>query len=340
MTTLLHDPFPWTESDRRRLVRLCATVSGDRFAAEDLAQETLLEAYRNAHKLHDPSGADRWLAAIARNVCKRWQRRRVRETELRDDHLVTELELDRAELADLLDRALALLPPDTRDALVHRYVHDLPHAEIGELLGVSEDAVSMRLARGKVVLRRLLREEAESFGWVVPGDDWRETTVWCSACGARKLVALVEPAPGFVRFRCPGCAPSSLSTELRLANPFFAQLAGGLVRPAAILTRVATWSRQYFSTPVRPCTRCGRDVRIERFAVEWGRGLVASCGACGEEVSSTLRGQALASDAARRFRRDHPRTRALPERDDGDRVVVRLEDVASSATLDVVFAPR
>ena len=36
----------WRESERRRLVRLCATISGDRDAAEDLAQETLLEAWR------------------------------------------------------------------------------------------------------------------------------------------------------------------------------------------------------------------------------------------------------------------------------------------------------
>src|SRR5215211_2105052 len=58
----------WGEPERRRrLVRLCATISGDSNAAEDLAQETLLEAWRNAHKLHDPSGADRWLAAIARS---------------------------------------------------------------------------------------------------------------------------------------------------------------------------------------------------------------------------------------------------------------------------------
>jgi DNA-directed RNA polymerase specialized sigma24 family protein len=70
----------WQEPERRRrLVRLCATISGDAQAAEDLAQETLLEAWRNAHKLHDPSGADRWVAAIARNVCLRWARRRGRD---------------------------------------------------------------------------------------------------------------------------------------------------------------------------------------------------------------------------------------------------------------------
>src|SRR5215212_1675680 len=112
----------WREPERRRrLVRLCATISGDRNAAEDLAQETLLEAWRNAHKLHDPAGADRWLAAIARNVCLRWARRRPREVPLREEAV----ELLRDEVGDLL----ALVPPATRAVLEYRYVHDLPHAE-------------------------------------------------------------------------------------------------------------------------------------------------------------------------------------------------------------------
>ena len=122
----------WGESERRRLVRLCATLSGSRDAAEDLAQETLLEAWRNLHKLHDPAGADRWLSAIARNVCLRWARGRGRDADrlapLTDDDaapddLDVEVELERAELAELLDRALGLLPARTRDVLVQRYVH-------------------------------------------------------------------------------------------------------------------------------------------------------------------------------------------------------------------------
>src|SRR5205085_6619275 len=66
-------------TERARLVRLCACLTGNCDAAEDLAQETLVEAWRHAHKLHDPSGRDRWLAAIARNVCHRWLRARGRE---------------------------------------------------------------------------------------------------------------------------------------------------------------------------------------------------------------------------------------------------------------------
>src|SRR3954466_8436250 len=134
----------WDDAARRRLVGLCERLTGDRHAAEDLAQETLLEAWRNAHKLHDPAGADRWLSAIARNVCLRSARRQGRNPAVPGEvdveaPLDLEVELERAELTDLLDRALALLPAETRDVLVQRFVHESPYAEIAGQLGVSED---------------------------------------------------------------------------------------------------------------------------------------------------------------------------------------------------------
>ena len=67
------------ETDRRRLVRLCGRLSGSYDAAEDLAQETLLEAWRHLEKLEDPDGYWQWLTALARNVCLRWGRKQGRE---------------------------------------------------------------------------------------------------------------------------------------------------------------------------------------------------------------------------------------------------------------------
>src|SRR3712207_5860250 len=67
------------QNERGRLVGLCARITGDVDAAEDLAQETLLEAWRNVHKVHDPSGYGAWLSAIARNVCLRWRHKQGRQ---------------------------------------------------------------------------------------------------------------------------------------------------------------------------------------------------------------------------------------------------------------------
>ena len=354
----------WGEPERRRLVRLCAALSGDRHAAEDLAQETLLEAWRNARKLHDPAGADRWLAAVARNVCLRWARRRGRDgvflasgdaREEADDAPDIELQLERRELADLLDRALALLPAETREVLVHRYVDELPHAEIGARLGLSADAVSMRVTRGKGSLRRLLaselRDEAAAYGLVEGSHgSWHETRIWCLECGNRKLVVRKQPPPGALSFRCPGCDPEAASSEYALGNPLFARLLGDLVRPAAMLARAADWSWAYFAAGTEAsdaaCTRCGRPVAVRRYfrdRTERRRdGLFAECAACGEEVSSSVHGLAFVAPAVREFRREHPRTRALPARDveaDGvPALVVRCEDALGSAGVDVVFA--
>ena len=65
-------------AEHPRLVRLCGLLLGDADAAEDAAQETLIEAWRNVHKLRDVGGVTPWLNAIARNVCARWTRRRGR----------------------------------------------------------------------------------------------------------------------------------------------------------------------------------------------------------------------------------------------------------------------
>src|SRR5215472_9909772 len=65
--------------ERPRLAALCAGLTGDPFAAEDLAQETLLEAWRHRATLRDPTNLQSWLSGIARNVCLRWRRAQGRE---------------------------------------------------------------------------------------------------------------------------------------------------------------------------------------------------------------------------------------------------------------------
>ena len=72
------------ESERAWLVRYCARASGRAEHAEDLAQETLMEAWRNRHKLTDPAARLPWLAAIARHVIQRSARAHGRDLQ----HLV------------------------------------------------------------------------------------------------------------------------------------------------------------------------------------------------------------------------------------------------------------
>src|ERR1700750_1701401 len=221
------DQGVWFETERARLVRLCAALTGDREAAEDLAQETLLEAWRNRHKLEDAQGLERWVAAIARNVCLRWGRTRGRLPVP-----VAELPEPAAAVEDRVDDLLELLPPAAREVMELRYVQDRSHEEIAGTLGISSDAVAMRLTRGKHALRRVLAV-----------GEWRASRVSCPQCGTRKL--LMRRTAGEIEFTCPACTTEVL-VRYPLGNPQFARLVAGLERPTAMFRRVGDWALRYF----------------------------------------------------------------------------------------------
>jgi RNA polymerase sigma factor (sigma-70 family) len=362
--------------ERAGLVRLCARLTGNVDAAEDLAQETLLEAWRNSYKLRDPQGRDRWLAAIARNVCRRWAReqgrtfpRLVRLDESCDrgddfdeepaDDFDVEVELERHELAELLDRALGLLPAPTRQVLVARYVHDSPHAEIAARLGLSEDAVSMRLSRGKLLLRRALttqlREEATAYGFCDPATDcWQQTRIWCSQCGRHRLLARFPRPPGTVSFRCPSCQPDPEMTgsDYRLTNAHFARLIDRLTRPRTILKRTSAWTHDYFTRAIEAraavCTNCGRPAQFRLSLHDDTSTLVTDphllyvqCEACGEVTSSSFGGLVMSLPEVQRFWAERRRIRTVLPRREVDvaghpALVTTFASVTNAARLDVV----
>src|SRR5581483_9956103 len=59
---------------RPRLLRLARTQGVAIDAADDVVQETLLEAWRHLDRLHTPQGIDTWLNQICVYVCLRWLR--------------------------------------------------------------------------------------------------------------------------------------------------------------------------------------------------------------------------------------------------------------------------
>lgn len=210
------------------------------------------------------------------------------------------------------------------------YVEERSHLDIAAELGISADAVSMRLTRGKARLRFLLetRFAADSVaeGWVRRDDaGWRSTRLRCVDCGRTSVVVRRDVAERAVAFRCTTCEPHGLSARFPLDNPVFDRLVGGLQRPSAILARTAGWSHAYWATAGHEkhvlCTRCRRSVEVRPFErpelSSWSsrHGWYVDCAVCGEQVCCSLGGLALAVPDVRAARARDPRLRSLPVRE-------------------------
>lgn len=326
MTGMLHPTPPlWTKAQRTRLVRLCAAVVGPG-AAEDVAQEALLEAWRHRDRLVDPAGADAWLGAIARNVCRRWLRsqgsdRSVPTDSVPEHGVGLDDALEREDVVDLLERALGRLPAATAAALVGHYVDELSHAEIAADIGTTADAVSMRVSRGRARLRHLLETEYadDTADWTDPDAGWRTTRLPCADCGRPGMEMRRDDSE--VAFRCRRCDGDGLSSRLALDAPAFAALVGDVRRPTALQSRLAAWTHAYWAHDAPRCVRCDRPVTPRTYALDtadpWPvrHGWLVECTTCGEAVNSSVTGAVLALPEVRAARRRDPFLRTLPVRD-------------------------
>jgi RNA polymerase sigma-70 factor (ECF subfamily) len=140
-----------------RLHALCARLTSDATAADDLVQETFLRVLRFARTFEQRARFTTWLYRIARNVCLdhiAQERRRISATE---PERLTET-MRRDPRLDVLDRALKRLPETMRAALVLSRFHELPYEELAIVLGCSVGAARVRVHRALNELRRLVQE--------------------------------------------------------------------------------------------------------------------------------------------------------------------------------------
>jgi RNA polymerase sigma-70 factor (ECF subfamily) len=348
-----------SHAERRRLLRHCLYLTGgDADAAEDLAQETLFEAWRLRGHLADMPHWRPFVYGIAHNVSLRWRRRTGREAARRAPGIPPTWEaetaarpdfdagLEGAEVAGLLDRAMARLTPTTRALLVAHYVDGVPQAEAASRFGIAENAAAVRLHRAKETLRGELtagdlRHEAVALGVVAPEaarERWVETRIWCPMCGARQMQGRHGDAETGTAFTlvCPGCrytvGPRPLGGHFSAC--FFTHEAfrpetvlGGVTAFKPALNRLHGWWYGSLRTGVEKgrmrCLGCGREIplltsapRSPRYAYPTANwlGVHAPCLHCGHVHVLPPSGFAVSAPPVQRFWKAHPRMRMLPVR--------------------------
>lgn len=142
----------------------CLHLTGhDRARAEDVAQETLLRAWKHLPALEEGSGSVRsWLFTVARNlVIDDWRSRRshpeVTMAEVPDDADAVD-RTDQLLLSWVVAEALTRLSTDHRAVLQECYFRGLPVAEAAHRLGIPEGTVKSRTHYALHALRLALDE--------------------------------------------------------------------------------------------------------------------------------------------------------------------------------------
>ena len=138
------------------------TLTGDTEQAEDLAQETLLQAWRCRDQFHPGTNLRAWLSTILRNRFYSTQRRRKWRAEY--DQEIIERTLvapdDPSANVDLEDvrRALALLPDFQREALILVGAGGMAYEEVAAIMGCPVGTVKSRVRRARDELQAILFE--------------------------------------------------------------------------------------------------------------------------------------------------------------------------------------
>jgi RNA polymerase sigma-70 factor (ECF subfamily) len=134
-----------------------ARVGGQAAAAEDLTQETFVEAVRSAHTFRGESALRTWLCAIARRRIARYYESERRQEVVRAGLVaIGSAEDEELERRDEVIRALGHLPAIHRQVLVFKYMEQLTVDEIARELGRTPVQVQSLLQRARAGLRRQL----------------------------------------------------------------------------------------------------------------------------------------------------------------------------------------
>ncbi len=144
---------------------IVAGIVNNSHDAEEVVQDTFLNAYRGLTQLEDTSKFESWLAEIARNCARQWFRKQRGDTisidEVSEQMLPTEdppdERLTQQEQRELIRRTMETLPQKDRDIARAFYLEGASYDELTSTHRLSYNAVAFRLSRAKRQLSKRLQ---------------------------------------------------------------------------------------------------------------------------------------------------------------------------------------
>jgi RNA polymerase sigma-70 factor (ECF subfamily) len=149
---------------RPRLSRYALRMLGNREDAQEALQDAFIRAYRAIGRCDDPERFGSWLFSILVNRCRTTGARTTRRSrtfvsdEVAARAAAEAHPAEQAAWREEIERALAQLDSDQREAFLLKHVEGLSYEEMAEITGAGVSALKMRVKRACDRLRGLLQE--------------------------------------------------------------------------------------------------------------------------------------------------------------------------------------
>jgi RNA polymerase sigma factor (sigma-70 family) len=153
------DVDAWARKHAKHIYKMLCGYTGDPELAEDLTQETMLQAWKNRDSFKPGAPVWPWLSSIALHLCSNAQAANrlhaAREAMAIENQMLTEMDLDPADVvAEREGTLLSALPVHYRRYLLLKYPMRYSIQEIAALEGSTVDAVTSTLHRARRALKK------------------------------------------------------------------------------------------------------------------------------------------------------------------------------------------
>jgi RNA polymerase sigma-70 factor (ECF subfamily) len=145
----------------QRMFRAARAITRTDVDAEDVLQQAWFGVYRNLAQFRGDASFPTWATRIAVNEAIALTRKRPMVAEVVEtvSEVAPDADLARAQVGALLEHCLANIPQGNREVMVLRDILELDTAETAACLGLTEEAVRVRLHRARAAIAAAVTEQ-------------------------------------------------------------------------------------------------------------------------------------------------------------------------------------
>ena len=164
---------------QRSIINFQYRFTGNRYEAEDLAQETFIKAYKKIHTLKEPGKLKSWLYRIARNTAVDFFRKNKNRAIPVDHDVLASLAIEEGPSYEQvieqnnyskdIRRCVDLLREEEKTLINLLYFHDFSYKQISTMLDINQNTLKSRLRRARISLFDIIKDKglAEEFATLI-----------------------------------------------------------------------------------------------------------------------------------------------------------------------------